>query len=68
VQVEPDRVRTVSPSGLIKTAAGSGFIGYNGEGLPAKLTDLNYPIAVAISPTGIVYVSDAQQYRVRKIQ
>jgi hypothetical protein len=62
------RVRTVSAAGIIKTSAGTGFFGYNGNGLPATSTNLSYPIGVAISPAGVVYVSDAQQYLVRKIQ
>jgi sugar lactone lactonase YvrE len=70
------RVRKVSSSGTISTYAGTGGIcfggqcfpkGYNGDGLVATQTNLDGPISVAVDPTGIPYVGDDYQYRVRKI-
>jgi len=61
------RVRMVA-AGKISTFAGTGTAGYNGDGLLASQTNLDGPVAVAVSPTtGIVYVDDDGQYRIRKI-
>jgi hypothetical protein len=63
------RVRKVNKSGIIQTIAGTGSIqGYNGDGLPAKKTNLDYPVSVAVSPVGVVNVADDVQSRVRKIE
>jgi sugar lactone lactonase YvrE len=63
------RVRVVNPSGVIQTLAGTGsFQGYNGDGLAAKKTNLDYLAAVAVSPDGVVYLVDEIQARVRKIE
>ena len=61
------RVRKVDSAGTITTFAGSGKSGYNGDGLPAANTNLDAPISVAVSPSGVVYVDDSVQYRVREI-
>jgi sugar lactone lactonase YvrE len=61
-----DRVRVVDGAGIINTLAGTGNSGYNGNGLPAALTDM-YPTGITVSPKGIVYVTDEASYRVRKI-
>ena len=62
-----NRVRVVDTAGIIHTFAGTGFEGYNGNGLPATRTNM-LPISVAVSPQGIPYVSDEDSNRVRKIQ
>lgn len=61
------RVRRVASSGKINTFAGTGQVGYNGEGLLATKTNLDSPIDVKVSPSGIVYVEDVFQSRVREI-
>jgi len=61
------RVRVVNTSGTIQTLAGTGGLGYNGNGLPATSTNL-FPSGVATSPKGVVYVSDYGSSRVRKVQ
>lgn len=60
------RVRKIS-GGIIKTIAGSGNYGYNGEDLPALSTNLDGPAAVAIGHDGSVYILDDIQARVRKV-
>ena len=60
------RVRIVDSSGTIQTLAGSGGFGYNGNGLPAKSTNM-FPVAVAVNPKGLLYVNDLESYRVRKV-
>jgi hypothetical protein len=60
------RVRQVI-SGTITTYAGSGFTGYNGDGLAALSTNFDDPVAVGINPNEVVYVVDDLTNRVRKI-
>lgn len=62
------RVRKVNGTGTISTYAGTIHRGYNGDGLASTKTNLDSPISVAVNPSGIPYVADDVQYRVRKIQ
>jgi sugar lactone lactonase YvrE len=61
------RVRRIG-GGNINTLAGTGNPGYNGDGLPATATNLDSPFALTVAPTGVAYVADDVQFRVRKIQ
>lgn len=60
------RVRMVDTSGTINTIAGTLNAGYNGNGLPATQTNVS-PQTVTLNSHGIVYMMDADGYRVRKI-
>ena len=62
-----NRVRRVDIGGTIGTIAGTGSSLYNGDGLPARQTNI-LPFSVAVSPSGKVYVVDYANNRVRKIQ
>jgi sugar lactone lactonase YvrE len=62
-----NRVRRVDARGTIGTIAGTGSSLYNGDGLPARQTNI-LPFSVAVSPSGIVYIVDYANNRVRKIQ
>ena len=62
-----NRVRQVSPSGVITTLAGTGKFGYAGDGGPAKMAELNQPSGVAVDGSGNVYIADTNNYRVRKV-
>lgn len=60
-----NRIRKVTPSGVVSTIAGSGAYGYqNGKDLNARF---RYPQGIAITPTGAIYVSDAYNACIRKI-
>jgi sugar lactone lactonase YvrE len=61
------RIRKVDGSGIISTIAGTGAIGYNGDGLPALSTNLDDPVAVSFSSSGILYLVDDLTMRVRKV-
>src|SRR4029079_7298846 len=56
-------------TGIITTLAGTGSYsgGYSGDGGLATASQLNYPVAVAISPTGFIYIADCYNHRIRKI-
>ncbi len=61
------RIRKVTlATGLISTVAGNGVIGFNGDGIQATAAELNYPNGVAVQH-GIIYISDCDNYRVRKV-
>lgn len=62
-----NRVRRVSPAGVISTVAGTGVAGFNGDGVQATSAQLNQPRDVAVDGAGNVYVADQNNHRVRKI-
>ena len=52
-----NRVRRIDYiTGQINTIAGTGAVGYNGDGLPATLAALNTPTGVAVDSQGQVYI------------
>jgi uncharacterized protein (TIGR03437 family) len=61
------RIRRVAANGAIATVAGSGRIGYSGDGGPATNASLFFPSGVAVDATGNVYIADTQSSAVRMI-
>ena len=61
------RVRKVSFLGTITTLAGTGELGFAGDGGPAAAALLNDPAGVAVSPAGDVYFSDNRNRRIRRV-
>jgi sugar lactone lactonase YvrE len=56
-------------AGTISTYAGSGVLGFNGEGRPALDTDLYWPQDVGVDPaTGLVHFLDWNNHRVRRVE
>jgi sugar lactone lactonase YvrE len=62
-----NRIRQVSPSGTITTIAGTGDGGYNGDGKPATAAELAKPTGLGLNPTGVLFVSDTGNNRIRQI-
>src|SRR5271170_6355966 len=60
------RVRQFTVGGSIATVAGNGTASFSGDGGAATSAELDYPEGVAVSSTGTVYVSDSNDYHVRK--
>ncbi|HWD93931.1 MAG TPA: hypothetical protein VG938_16495 [Verrucomicrobiae bacterium] len=60
------RIRRVSPGGIITTFAGNGAAAYSGEGT-ATLTSLNYPACVALDAAGNLFIADLINNRVREV-
>ena len=54
-------------SGIIHTIIGTGTAGYNGDGIPATIAQLNAPEAIAMDNFGNIYVYDYGNNRIRKI-
>jgi uncharacterized protein (TIGR03437 family) len=62
-----NRIRRVSPAGIITSVAGTGTSGNTGDGLAATLATLNAPSAVSVDSAGVVYITDTGNHRIRKI-
>ncbi len=60
-------VRRVDTSGIITTFAGAGAAGFSGDTGLATHARLNGPQGVCASPSGVVYVTDPGNHRVRAI-
>ncbi|MGB6946258.1 MAG: hypothetical protein WBE37_27925 [Bryobacteraceae bacterium] len=61
------RVRKVTPGGIITTLAGTGVAGFSGDGGPATSARLNGPYRVTVDLAGNVYIPDSGNSRVRKV-
>jgi sugar lactone lactonase YvrE len=61
------RIRLVNSSGVITTIAGNGTVGFDGEGVPALSAQLRFPGALATDAAGDVFVIEADNQRVRRI-
>src|SRR5439155_996741 len=62
-----NRILKVNTTGIISTIAGNGQKGFNGDGGPATSASLYYPSGVAVDPAGNVYIADAGNNRIRKV-
>lgn len=57
----------LDPSGQLSLVAGSGTLGFSGDGGPATLAQLSGPTAVAVDAAGNVYIQDAGNNRIRMV-
>ncbi len=62
-----NRIRKITPDGIIFTAIGTGESGFGGDGGSPINAKLNYPNGVAADPNGDIYVADTFNNRIRKI-
>ena len=62
-----NRVRIVSTSGIMTTAAGNGTAGYGGDDGPAIQAELNSPGGIAVDSTGTLYIADTGNNRIRRV-
>lgn len=62
------RIRKVSQAtGIISTFAGNGVPTYNGDNMQATNASLKLPLGVTTDPTGNVYIADALNHRIRRV-
>ncbi|MEU7965477.1 hypothetical protein AB0D09_18650 [Streptomyces sp. NPDC049097] len=62
-----NRIRMISGDGVVRTLAGTGTAGYNGDGIPAQQAQLNHPCGIAVDSAGTLYIADTYNHRVRCI-
>ena len=62
-----NRIRLVNTAGNISTFAGNGTPAYLGDAGAATSAELYSPLGVACDPAGNVYIADARNYVVRKV-
>ncbi len=60
-------IREIFTTGIIKTIAGTGSIGFSGDGGPATAAAFWGPEGVTLDHFGNIYISDASNNRIRKI-
>jgi trimeric autotransporter adhesin len=61
------RVRSVATNGVIRTLAGSGSGGFDGDGGAATSATLAYPTSVAVGAGGNVFIGEVDASRVRRV-
>ncbi|MCK5523505.1 MAG: hypothetical protein KAI83_10270 [Thiomargarita sp.] len=60
-------IRKIDNQGVITTIAGDGRQGYHGDGGSATAAQLNQPRGIALDSNGALYIADAQNHLIRKI-
>jgi Secretion system C-terminal sorting domain len=60
-------IRKVDTNGIITTYAGNNTSGFSGDGGPATTAELASPVAVYADPAGNLYIADAGNQTVRKV-
>jgi len=61
------RIRMIDNTGIISTIAGTGTQGYTGDGGLATMATLGDPVDVALDNSGNIYIADASNRVVRRI-
>ena len=64
---ENHRVLRIDAGGTVTTVAGTGSAGAGGDGGPATQAALNGPAGVALDGQGNLYIADAYNHRVRRV-
>lgn len=62
-----NRIRKVTPAGVILAVAGTGVSGFIGDGGPAGQAQLSGPEAVLVEPNGNLLIADTFNQRVRLV-
>ena len=61
------KIRKIDTNNIITTVVGSGIGGFGGDNGPATVANLNFPQSVKLDSAGNIYVGDADNNRVRKV-
>ncbi|SFD38451.1 NHL repeat-containing protein [Paracidovorax konjaci] len=61
------RIRRVDAGGTMATVAGTGASGFGGDGGSAAAAQLNFPSGVVADGTGVLYIADAGNNRIRRV-
>jgi DNA-binding CsgD family transcriptional regulator/sugar lactone lactonase YvrE len=63
-----NRVRLVTPEGVISTVAGTGLEGFRGDGGRAAEAEFSGPAGLAVASSGDLYVADSANNRIRELR
>ena len=66
-ELNGNRVRRVTPSGIISTVAGTGAQGFSGDGGQAVNAQIARVNSIAIDSTGNLFIADSLNNRIRKV-
>ena len=61
------RIRKVTTNGIINTVAGTGYVGYFGDGASATNAKLYYPYGIVVDGNGNLFIADKGNNRIRKV-
>jgi len=67
VEYDGARIRKIAPSGIITNFAGTGVVGFGGDGGPATAAQFKTPIEMVKDHHGNFYITDNGNNRIRKI-
>ena len=62
-----NRVREVGTDGIIRTVAGTGTPGYNGDNIAATTASLSFPADIALQSGGSYLIADNDNHRIRRV-
>ncbi len=62
-----NRVRKITPGGIISTIAGNGTAGFSGDGGAATAAMLSGPVSLAFDTSGNLYIGDFYNARIRRV-
>jgi sugar lactone lactonase YvrE len=62
-----NRIRQITPNGIIRTVIGNGIGGFSGDYGTAVSAQINYPTGLAFDAKGSLFVADENNHRIRKI-
>jgi hypothetical protein len=65
--IDNQRIRKVTPAGVISTVAGNGTPGFSGDGGSATLAQLSCPHKIAVDSAGNIYIPEGCNHRIRKV-
>jgi RHS repeat-associated protein len=60
-------IRKIDAGGIITTIVGNGSRNYSGDGGPATLCSLSYPVGAVADAAGNVFITDYMNQRIRKV-
>lgn len=66
-EFEGNRVRKVTPAGVISTVAGTGVGGFSGDGGFGHLGQVRAPAGLAIGFDGSLFIADSGNHRIRRV-
>lgn len=62
-----NRVRKITPAGMISSFIGNGISSFSGDGGPASAATISYPNAMVFDSAGNMYLADGGNARIRKV-